>query len=87
MNSLKYYCDKHNYKFTVYRDKIIKDLHINFSKNAIVLDACKKYKEDYFVCIDTDVAVKDLNFKLESLITPGHILFAPKDFWAGEKKD
>ena len=31
-NSLKKYCDKHGYKFTLYRKKEIPDLHVNFTK-------------------------------------------------------
>lgn len=81
VNSIKYYCKKHKYNFTFYRNKLIEDLHINFSKNAIILDACKKYNDDYFVCIDTDIAIKDLDFKIESLIKPGHVIYAPRDIW------
>ena len=80
-NSLKYYSDKHNYKFTLYRDKIVNDLHINFSKNAIILDACNKYDEDYIVCVDTDIIIENLNIKIESFLDNDYILYAPKDIW------
>ena len=80
-NSLKYYCNKHNYKFSLYRKKKIHDLHINFSKNAIIIDACKKFNEDYIVCVDSDIIIKNYNKKLESIFTPGKILYGPKDVW------
>ena len=35
VNSLKKYAETHGYEFTQYREKLLPDLNINFTKNAI----------------------------------------------------
>ena len=85
-NSVKKYCDFHGYKFTQYRDRFDNGLHINFSKNSMVIDAINKYKEDFIVVCDADVGVskKYFNKGLITLFDPKSeetVLWAPRDFW------
>ena len=83
VNSLYAYCKKHGYKFSLYDKKLDDDLHINFTKNYIMIDALKKYKEDFIVLIDADIEIVDSNIKLEDTfkIKKNVIFYAPLDLW------
>jgi len=88
VNSLYHYAKLNGYKFTVYKERMEKKLHINFTKNSILIDALKKYKEDYIVLVDVDIVIKNLSIKILELFE--HLeqstFYAPKDFWATPKR-
>lgn len=82
-NALKKYCDDNGYLFTLYREKMIPELHINFTKNWITIDAINKTSADYVVLIDSDIEIVNPYIKIENIfnINPFTIFYAPKDFY------
>ena len=82
VNLLKKYCDIHGYTFTHYKKfNLKKNIHINFFKNAIIIDALKYTKCKYIVNIDADIGIKDMNQKLEDIINFDNdtVFNAPED--------
>ena len=82
VNLLKKYCDIHGYTFTHYKKfNLKKNIHINFLKNAIIIDALKYTKCKYIVNIDADIGIKDMNQKLEDIINFDNdtVFNAPED--------
>lgn len=87
-NALKRYCDDKGYLFTLYREKMIPDLHINFTKNWITIDALKKTSADYIILIDSDIEIVNPDIKIEDLflgrngeVSPFTVFYAPRDFY------
>ena len=87
VNLLKKYCDIHGYSFTLYNTLALykkfnlKNIHINFLKNAIIIDALENTKCKYIVNIDADIGIKDMNLKLEDIINFDNdtVFNAPED--------
>lgn len=84
-NILKKYADKYGYTFEMYTGNLDTDLHINYTKNCMVIDAIKKKWNtdiEYIVSIDSDIAIKN-DIPISSLFIerPGAILYAPRDYW------
>ena len=68
VKNFRMYCDLHGYDLFVY-DKTIKGgLRGNWCKPAVLLSKIKKY--DYVVWLDSDIAILDINRKLEDIIEP-----------------
>jgi len=68
VKNFRMYCDLHGYDLFVY-DKTIKEgLRGNWCKPAVLLSKIKKY--DYVVWLDSDIAILDINRKLEDIIEP-----------------
>lgn len=87
-NSMKQYCNEQGYQFTLYRKKGPNDLHINFTKNSMTLDALKKYKEDFIVSVDADILVREPKTKITDLFNADDsktVMWAPQDRWQSPK--
>jgi len=68
VKNFRMYCDLHGYDLFVY-DKTIKEgLRGNWCKPKVLLNHIKDY--DYVVWLDSDIAILDINRKLEDIIEP-----------------
>lgn len=87
-NSLKAYCDKHGYAFTMYREKLEPDLHINFTKNSIAIEVLRTSKANYIVVVDSDIEIVNPDITLESLFdkNTNGIFYAPQDYFYNDKE-
>ncbi|MAU41508.1 MAG: hypothetical protein CMF31_07785 [Kordiimonas sp.] len=63
------YCDKHGYNFIVYEDKILDDMHINWSRIEAVRLELEKRTSDWVVLVDADTLIVNDSIKMEDLIT------------------
>ena len=68
VKNFRMYCDLHGYDLFVYDKSIKEGLRGNWCKPAVLLSKIKKY--DYVVWLDSDIAILDINRKLEDIIEP-----------------
>ena len=68
VNSLKAYADRHGYEFTLHATPIDNGLHLNYTKNAAVLEVMKTSKTDFVVSVDADIEIMDPTKTLGSLL-------------------
>ncbi len=65
--SILEYCERHNYAYFIQRERLIHDLHINWSKIKL-LESLQKEKYEYLVLIDADILLTNLNKSIEDFI-------------------
>ncbi len=68
VKNFRMYCDLHGYDLFVYDDTINEGLRGNWCKPKVLLNHIKEY--DYVVWLDSDIAILDINRKLEDIIEP-----------------
>ena len=84
-NTMKLYCDKHGYLFTLVSEPI-KGLHVNFTKNSAALDLIGKSPAKFIINCDADIDIKDLNKPLTDVFdtkNDKYIMQAPSDEFNG----
>lgn len=87
-NTMKLYCDKHGYLFTLVSEPI-KGLHVNFTKNSAALGLIGKSPAKFIINCDADIEIKDLNKPLTDVFdakNDKYIMQAPSDEWEENKK-
>jgi hypothetical protein len=65
--SILEYCDRHDYAYFIQREKLIHDLHINWSKIRL-LDLLQEKEYEYIVLIDADILLTNLDRPLDNFI-------------------
>ena len=68
VKNFRMYCDLHGYDLFVYDKSLKQDLRGNWCKPKVLLNHIKDY--DYVVWLDSDIAILDINRKLEDIIEP-----------------
>tara|TARA_R110001599_G_scaffold133843_1_gene311477 strand:- start:344 stop:2539 length:2196 start_codon:yes stop_codon:yes gene_type:complete len=78
-NSIKEYCEKQNYTFYIYREKIEENASPNWSKPQALLNHIDDH--DYIVWMDSDILILNPEKELESIIekAPKKFILATKD--------
>lgn len=66
--SILEYCDRHNYAYFIQREKLVHDLHINWSKIKL-LESLQGEKYEYLVLIDADILLTNLHKSIEDFIS------------------
>ncbi|MCJ9428831.1 putative nucleotide-diphospho-sugar transferase [Kordiimonas marina] len=51
------YCDRHGYEFTVWREPVLEDMHLIWSKIELMRRHLEKSKADWLVVVDADTMV------------------------------
>ena len=72
--SVKRYCEKHNYDHILYKSRAYKDCYSNHQKSKVILDHFNDY--DYIMWIDLDAAIIDDCVRIEDIIS-----LNPRDFY------
>lgn len=73
----KSYARQHGYSFSVCRDRLINDLHINWSKIELVRKSLNQRSEDFLLLVDADTLVVSPSVPLGDLIKNNNqIMFA-----------
>ena len=65
-NSIKQYCEKQNYTFYIYREKLEKESSPNWSKAQALLNHINDH--EYIIWMDSDTLIFNPNKKLEDII-------------------
>jgi hypothetical protein len=68
VKNFRMYCDLHGYDLFAYGKSLKQDLRGNWCKPKVLLNHIKDY--DYVVWLDSDIAILDINRKLEDIIEP-----------------
>jgi hypothetical protein len=68
VKNFRMYCDLHDYDLFAYEESLIDGLRGNWCKPKVLLDHINDY--DYIVWLDSDIAILDINRKLEEIIEP-----------------
>lgn len=68
VKNFRMYCDAHGYDLFAYEESLIDGLRGNWCKPKVLLDHINDY--DYIVWLDSDIAILDINRKLEEIIEP-----------------
>ncbi|SNS59381.1 Nucleotide-diphospho-sugar transferase [Ekhidna lutea] len=71
--SILAYCKKHHYSYFIQRDKLIDNLHINWTKIRLVEQLLDK-GYDYVTLIDADILLTDINRSVESFIKDDQVV-------------
>lgn len=69
--SVHAYAQMHGYGHTIQRSKLLDDLHINWSKIAMLENALKSEKADYVVLFDADIIIINPAMSLGSFVSMG----------------
>lgn len=78
--SISQYCEKQNYTFYSYREKIEKNCSANWSKSQAILNHISDH--DYIIWMDSDTLVFNPSKKFEDILTKcdkDHLIIATKD--------
>lgn len=76
------YCKKYGYKYSVLREKIVDDLHINWTKIQFIKDTLEKSGHDYVVLLDADVVLVNQKKDIHDFIAMGNVrtrIWMPED--------
>ena len=68
VKNFKMYCDAHGYDLFAYEESLIDGLRGNWCKPKVLLDHINDY--DYIVWLDSDIAILNIERKLEEIIEP-----------------
>ena len=62
------YCDQHGYGFHLYRERLIDDMHINWSCIEMVCQRLEQTDADWLISVDADTLVARKDVTIESLL-------------------
>ena len=69
--SVHAYAQMHGYGHTIQRSRLLDDLHINWSKIALLENALKSENADYVVLLDADIIIINPDMPLGSFVAMG----------------
>jgi hypothetical protein len=65
---LRQYCIKHGYDLEIRHQSLDRSRHISWSKIVLLMEMLERQEHDYYVWIDDDVLITDMNVPFESFI-------------------
>ena len=75
------YCDRHGYKFTRWREAVLEDMHLIWSKIELMRRHMREMTADWLVVVDADTVVNRPGRRLEDLVLahPGRDFLISED--------
>lgn len=70
--SIKSYAERYGYDHYIQREQMEMDMHINWTKIALLTKALKKATTDYVVLLDADTVLVNPDLSLETFAPKGH---------------